>query len=309
MNTIRIDDVASMVLFAKVVQLRSFTAAARDAGIAKSAVSKRIAQLEARLGVRLLSRTTRKLALTDDGLRFYEHCATMLAAADGARDAIEGAHERPRGKLRLNAPYTLARMHLVGPIARFLDAHPEVEVDLTTEDRLVDVVEGGYDLVIRVTRLAESSLVVRKLATDRSIVCASPGYLAARGRPESPADLVDHDCLHYGLVPLGAEWRFGGRGEGVSVPVRSRFTSNDGDLLRRAAIAGAGLVVLPHFFVARDVAEARLELVLEGSRRANVGIYAVFSQRKQMPARARVFLDHLVKHFAASDWKLRGEDG
>jgi DNA-binding transcriptional LysR family regulator len=308
MSPIRFDDVASMILFAKVVQLRSFTAAGREAGIAKSAVSKRVAQLEARLGVRLLSRTTRKLALTEDGLRFYEHCAAMVAAADAARESVEGTHERPRGRLRMNAPQAFARMHLVEPMARFLVAYPEVEIDLTTDDRLVDVVEGGYDLVVRVSRLTESSLVARKLATDRVVLCASPAYLAARGRPEAPADLVDHDCLHYALVPLEDEWRFGGR-RGVSVPVRSRFSSNDGDLLRRAAIEGAGIAVLPSFLAARDVAAGRLELVLERSRRGEVGIYAVFSQRKQMPARARVFLQHLVKHFEASDWRSRGAPG
>jgi DNA-binding transcriptional LysR family regulator len=308
MSLIRYDDVASMILFAKVVQLRSFTAAGREAGIAKSAVSKRVAQLEARLGVRLLSRTTRKLGLTEDGLRFYEHCAAMVAAADAAREAVEGAHERPRGKLRMNAPQAFARMHLVEPMARFLAAYPEVEIDLTTDDRLVDVVEGGYDLVVRVSRLTESSLVARKLATDRIVVCASPAYFAERGRPEAPADLVDHDCLHYALVPLEDEWRFGGR-RGISVPVRSRFSSNDGDLLRRAAIEGAGIAVLPYFIAARDVAAGRLELVLEKSLRGEVGIHAVFSQRKQMPARARVFLQHLVKHFGASDWQTRGAAG
>jgi DNA-binding transcriptional LysR family regulator len=308
MSPIRFDDVASMILFAKVVQLRSFTAAGREAGIAKSAVSKRVAQLEARIGVRLLSRSTRKLALTEDGLRFYEHCAAMVAAADAARASVEGTDERPRGKLRMNAPQALARMHLVEPMARFLADYPEVEIDLTTDDRLVDVVEGGYDLVVRVSRLTESSLVARKLATDRVVLCASPAYLAARGRPEVPADLVDHDCLHYALVPLEDEWRFGGR-RGVSVPVRSRFSSNDGDLLRRAAVEGAGIAVIPNFLAARDVAAGRLELVLEKCRRGEVGIHAVFSQRKQMPARARVFLHYLVKHFEASDWRTRGAAG
>lgn len=309
MSTFRIDDVTSMVLFAKVVQLRSFTAAAREAGVAKSAVSKRVADLEARLGVRLLSRTTRKLALTEDGMRVYEHCAAMLAAAEGAREAVEGADERPRGKLRVNAPVALARMHLVRPIARFVEAHPDVDVELTADDRLVDVVEGGYDLVIRVSRLEPSSLVARRLASDRVVVCGAPAYLARRGRPETPSELVDHDCLHYTLVAKNREWRFGGRRDPVSVPVRSRFGCNDGDLLRRAAIAGVGLTILPYFFVARDVLEGRLELVLEGARRGEVGIYALFPQRKQMPARAKVFLQYLVSHFEAPDFRTRCEGG
>ena len=301
----RLEEIGSMALFAEVVRQQSFTKAAREVGVAKSAVSKRVALLEDRLGVRLLARTTRKLSLTEDGLRYYEHCAALLASAEAAEAAVAGASSLPRGPLKLNAPVTFAQMFLVDALAAFLRTHPGIEIQLSTDDRLVDVVEGGFDLVIRVTRLRDSSLVARRLASDRLVVCAAPAYIAARGRPTSPAGLVGHDCLHYSVVPREAEWRFRGTAGAVSVPVDGRFSSSDGTVLRQAALAGMGLCVLPLFMVARDVADGRLELVLEGQRRAEVGIYAVYASRKNVPVRTRLLLDHLARHFAAADWRMR----
>ncbi len=300
-----LEDIASMALFAEVVRRQSFTSAAREVGLAKSAVSKRMALLEDRLGVRLLLRTTRKLSLTEDGLRYYEHCAALLSAAEAAEAAVAGASSTPRGPMRLNAPVAFAQMFLADALASFRRAQPGIEFQLSTDDRLVDVVEGGFDLVIRVSRLRDSSLVARRLATDRLVVCASPAYLAARGRPASPAELVGHECLHYSLVPLHAEWRFRGASGTLAVPVSTAFSSSDGTVLRRAALAGLGLAVLPWFMVARDVAEGRLELLLEGQRRAEIGIYAVYASRKNLPARTRLLLDHLVRYFAAADWRMR----
>lgn len=282
-----------MVLFAEVVQHRSFSEAARRAGLAKSAVSRRIAQLEDRLGVRLLTRTTRKLSLTEDGLRYYEHCAAVLAAAEAAERAVAGASSEPRGPLRVNAPVTFAQMFLTDAIAAFLRRHPAIELHLATDDRIVDVVEGGFDVVVRITRLRDSSLVARRLVADRLVVAGSPAYLAERGRPGGPEALIGHNCLHYDLVPRAAEWRFR-----VAVPVAGSFTTTDGTVLRRAALAGLGLVVVPHFMVAADVAAGRLELVLEGARRAEIGIHAVYASRRQVPARTRLLLDHLATWFA-----------
>jgi DNA-binding transcriptional LysR family regulator len=287
-----------MVLFAEVVQHRSFSEAARRAGLAKSAVSTRIRQLEERLGVRLLVRTTRKLALTDDGLRYYEHCAAIRASVEAAERAVAGAGTEPRGPLRINAPVTFAQMYLTDAIAAFLVRHPGIELHLSTDDRIVDVVEGGFDVVVRITRLRDSSLVARRLATDRLVIAAAPAYLAARGTPTRPEALVGHNCLHYDLVPRAAEWRFRGAGGPLAVPVTGSFTTTDGTVLRRAALAGLGLAVLPHFMVAADLAAGRLALVLEGARRAEIGIHAVYASRRQLPARTRLLLDHLAAWFA-----------
>jgi DNA-binding transcriptional LysR family regulator len=301
-----LDDYPSLALFARVVHHRSFSAAAREAGIAKSAVSRRIARLEEALGVPLLRRSTRSLSVTDEGLRVYEHCAELVAAAAAAEEATASASGGVRGVLRVNAPVTFAQMHLARAIAGFLQRYPEVEVHLSVEDRLVDVIEGGFEVVVRIGRLTDSALTARKLASDRLVVCGSPAYLSARGRPSSPAELLGHDCLHYALVPRAAEWRFRGAGAPLSVPTRGRFISSDGTTLREAALAGAGLVVLPSFMVAGDLAEGRLELVLEGARGAPIGIYAITADRSRPPPRARAFIDFMVKYFARPDW-MTGE--
>jgi len=292
-----IDILPSLALFAQVVRLRSFSAAARESGIAKSAVSRRVAQLEERLGVRLLLRSTRAVSVTDEGLRVYEHCAVLVGAASAAEQAAGATRDTLRGMLRVNAPVAFAQMHLAAAIALFLERHPGMEIALATDDRIVDIVEGGLDVVIRIGRLRDSGLVARKIATDRLVICASPAYLARKGEPGSPADLLQHNCLHYTLVARDAEWRFRGKDGPLNVPAWGNFEAASGTVLRSAALAGLGLAVLPSFMVADDVAAGRLALVLERQRRAEIGIYAVVAHRRQMPARVRAFLDFLSAHF------------
>ena len=298
------DDVAAMAMFATVVKKQSFTAAADEIGIAKSAVSKRIAELEERVGVRLLTRTTRKLSLTEEGVRYYEHCAALLTAARAADASVADAGAAPRGPLRINAPVTFAQMFLARALARFLEQEAAVEIALTTDDRIVDVVDGGYDVVIRIcAELKVSSLVVKKLASDRLVVCGTPEYLDTHGRPHSPGDLVNHNCLHYSLVGREAEWRFRGATGPLAIPTLGNLDAADGAVLRQAALAHLGLVVLPHFMVAGDVARGDLELVLDGRRRAEIGIYAVFASRRNLPARTKALLDYLGGYFSAADWR------
>ncbi len=299
------ESVASMALFAEVVKQQSFTAAAARVGIAKSALSKRIAELEDRLGVRLLTRTTRSLRLTEEGARFYEHCAELLSAAGAAEGSVAGLGETARGPLRINAPVTFAEMFLVPVVASFLARHEGVELELSTENRLVDVLEGGFDLVLRIgVGLEASSLVAKKLCKDRLVVCGSPEYLERRGRPATPLELVGHNCLHYTLVGREAEWRFRGESGPLSIPVRGNLNTSDGSVLRKAALAGVGLVVLPWFMVAADVRAGRLELVIEGFRRAEIGIYAVMPSRRNVPARTRLLLEHLTRHFSDPEWRF-----
>jgi DNA-binding transcriptional LysR family regulator len=299
-------DLTSLALFAQVVQSRSFSAAARQAGLAKSAVSKRISLLEERLGVRLLTRTTRKLSLTGEGLRFYEHCAALIAAADAAEESVSAASQTARGRLRVNAPVTFSQLYLGPPIAAFLERYPEIDLELSTENRLVDVVEDAYDVVIRISRLREDSLVARRLAEDRLVVCAAPSYLQRRGEPRRPDDLVGHNCLHYTLVPRAGEWRFRGEGGPLAVPTTGNFSTSDGSLLREAALAGLGIAVLPFSMVADELRAGGLLPVLADHRRGRVGIYAVFASRKQLALRTRLFIDHLVRHFAEPPWALPG---
>lgn len=296
------DDLPSMALFARVVQLRSFSAAARQAGLAKSAVSKRIAGLEARLGVRLLVRTTRNLSLTEDGLRFYEHCAALLAAAEAAEDAVSESSQTARGPIRVNASVAFAELYLAGAVARFLREYPDVTVQLAADDRFVDLAEGGVDLVIRITSRLSGAIVARRLATDRYVVIAAPGYLARAGTPRTPDELIHHDCLRYALVPQSHEWRFTVGGKAISVPTRGNFVASNGTVLREAVLAELGLAVTPRFMVAAELASGRLVTVLDDHVAGELGIYAVMAHRKHLPARVRLLVEFLARRFAGADW-------
>jgi DNA-binding transcriptional LysR family regulator len=296
---IPIDQVTSLALFARVVQHGSFSAAAREAGLAKSAVSRRIAELEEVLRVRLLQRTTRALSLTDEGVRVHEHARALVTAADAAQEVAGLATGAVRGTLRLNATPAFSQLYLARAVTAFLELNPEVEVHLSTDDQMVDVVEGGFDVVFRIGRLTDSSLVARRLATDRLVVCASPAYLARAGTPREPADLHRHVCLHYALVSRAAEWRFRTGGRTVEVSTRGPLSCTDGISLREAVLAGAGLAAVPSMLVAADVEAGRLQLVLEGTRRAEFGLHAVTAHRTQAPPRVRALLDFLVSHFRA----------
>jgi DNA-binding transcriptional LysR family regulator len=299
------DDLPSLALFAEVVRARSFSEAARRTRIAKSAVSKRVSTLEARLGVKLLLRTTRKLALTSEGALFYEHCDALLKSAERAYEAVSGASELARGSVRINAPVTFSQLHLARALASFLREQPEIDVQLTSDDGMVDVIDGGFDLVLRVTRQPPEALIARKLASTQLVVCGAPAYFAHAGRPETPGELVHHQCLHYTRVPFAAEWRFRGPEGPYVVPARSSFASGDGTVLKQAALAGLGLVVLPWFMVAREVEAGALELTLQGHRRAQIGIYALYAHKK-LPLRTRLVLNHLSTWFARDGWELDG---
>jgi len=296
---IPVDQLASLALFARVVHHRSFSAAAREAGLAKSAVSRRVAELETALRVRLLHRTTRSLSLTEEGERVLAHARAMVDAADAAQEVAGLATGAVRGTLRLNATSAFSQLYLARAVSVFLGQHPEVEVHLSTDDRMVDVVEGGFDVVFRIGRLPDSTLLSRRLATDRLVVCASPEYLARAGTPRQPADLLQHSCLHYALVPRSAEWRFRQGSRTLDVSTRGPFSTTDGLTLREAVLAGAGLAAVPSMLVAADVEAGRLRLVLEGARRAEFGIHALTAHRTHAPPWVRALLDFLVAHFRA----------
>lgn len=301
------DDVLSLLVFARVVEAKSFTHGAAKLGLSKSAASARISQLEERLGTRLLLRTTRRLSLTADGLQLYESAARMARAADEAALLVAGTPAEPRGVLRVNAPITFGEMYLAEPVASYLDAHPRVRVELTLSDRMEDLVEQRVDVAVRISaKQRDSSLVGRKLADDRSLVCASPAYLALRGTPETPADLIHHECLRYALLDAHDEWRFKSEGKSYSVPISSRFEAANGSVLRSAARAGMGLVVVPSFMVATDLRAGTLVEVLAAYSFVRLTVSAIYAPARVVPANVRAFVDHLVAYFRAPQWPVTG---
>lgn len=298
------DDVLSLVVFARVVEARSFTAAAQRLGVSKSVASARVSQLEQRLGLRLLQRTTRRLSLTTEGMALYEHAARVAAAADQAAAMAAGSAPEPRGVLRVSAPVAFAQLHLSAPIGAFLERYPRVRVELTLADRLVDLVAEGIDVAIRISaRLRDSSLVGRKLLDDHTVVCASPAYLARKGTPAVPADLLHHDCMRYSLLAPEDEWRFRAEGRSFAVPVAARFSAASGVVLREAALAGIGLAVLPSFLVADDLAAGRLQQVLAPHTFVRLAIHALYPSAGVVPANVRAFVDLLAKQLQGTRGK------
>jgi DNA-binding transcriptional LysR family regulator len=303
--TASLDDLVSLALFARVVEAGSFTAAARALGLSKSVVSARVARLEDHLGARLLHRTTRRLSLSQAGTALYERAARMVAAANDASELAEGASREPRGRLRISAPVTLSQMFLGPVLAEFLRGHPSVQIDLDASDRMVDLVAEGFDLAVRIVRIAnlrDSSMVARKLATDRLVVVGSPSYLARAGTPRAATDLAHHNCLRYAQVSGSAEWGFRGL-ERVRQVVEGSLVVSDGTVLREAAAAGLGLAVLPSFMVAAELASRRLVAVLDDLPSREIGIFAVYPHRRNVPAKVRAFVDFLVARFARAPWR------
>lgn len=294
------DDLLGLACFARVVEYRSFTRAAAVLGVSKSVVSARVSRLEARVGERLLIRTTRKLSVTDAGLGVYSHCARLLQEASAA---TRGASDAGRGTLRINAPISFAQMYLAAPLARFLAAHPGTSVEVMLSDKLVDLVEERVDVALRITRLRDSSLVARKLATTALCVCASPVYLKRKGTPERPEDLLRHDCLRYQHLRAEDEWRFHGPKGRIPVPVSGPLSVSNGTLLREAVAHGIGLAVLPRFMVDEDLRSGRLVTVLERFAPRPVGIHAVHAAGRSPPPLVRALLDTLASEFRSPRWE------
>lgn len=296
------DDILGMAFFARVVEAQSFSDAARSLGVSKSAMSARVARLEKRLGVRLLHRTTRRLALTADGVRFYERCARVVAEADQAAEVAEGASAVPRGTLRVYAPPALAQSYLEAPMRELMKAYPDVRIDLRLGDRPPDLAANAIDVAIVVARrLADSELSVRKLASVRVVVCASPSYLRRKGIPFRPQDLVMHECLSHSILQA-EDWHFDTEEGTVSIATLGRLVVDDLRFLRAAALGGLGIAMFPEYVVADDLAAGRLHSVLDDFQTIEQTVYALHAHGRLAPASVRVFLDHVVAHFRRPPW-------
>ena len=295
-----LDDINELRTFVSVVTSRSLSAAARDMDLALSVVSKRLAALERRTGIRLIARSTRRLAPTEEGMDLYESAQRILAEVDQAEAALTRSQGDPQGLLRVSAPVAFGRVHVSPVCAELVRAHPMLSIDLVLTDRLVELIEEGIDVVVRIGPLKDSQLVMRKLIDDYRIVVGAPEYLQRRGTPAVPADLEAHDCVHYRGV--GAHWRLVTlAGEAVEVRADSRLRSNSGEVALDWALAGCGLVMNSWVDVKHHLRSGRLVHVLPEWRSESAPVCALYPSSRQLPTRLRAFIDAMVDSLARRD--------
>ena len=290
------DKFGAMNAFAKVVALGSFAEAARALGSTRSAVSKTAMELEHVLGVRLLDRTTRRVRTTEAGLAYYERYVDILARVEETELQVSSLQAEPKGVLKVNGPTSFGALYLGPAVADFMVAYPDLKIELTVTDRFIDPIEEGVDVTIR-AELTDSSLIARKLAPALRAFVASPSYVARHGAPEVPEDLAQHACLTYGHTTTLQRWRIVRNGEAVMVPIHSVLCSNNGDILRSAALSGRGVAILPTFLVGPDIEAGRLETVLDRFPQPELGVHALYASNRYLAAKTRAFVDFLAKRF------------
>lgn len=297
------DRFEEMLTFIRVVETGSLSAAAERLNIAKSAVSRRIADLEARLGVQLLHRTTRRINLTESGRQFYQRSQRILADLDETEQLISSEHANLRGTIRIAAPLSFGILHLSPVLDEFLKLHPELNFDLDLNDRTVNLMGEGVDLGIRIGKLEDSSLMARRLATSRYIVCASPAYLEQFGEPQHPKDLQHHVGLSYSNIPENQLWQFTDQdGTHYSVRVPYRMRANNGDVLLTAALDGLGILPTVDFISYQAIKSGQLRQVLKEYNIEETGVYAIYPAQRHLPKRIRVLIDFLAAQFGDSPY-------
>jgi DNA-binding transcriptional LysR family regulator len=290
-------DLMDVLAFVRVVETGSFARAAERLALSKPAVSRRVARLERQLGAQLLTRSARGARPTEIGQAYHARAAHILAELDSAREVVAEAVTQVTGTIRLSAPVTFGAQYLGPALARFALDHPRVELDVSLDDRVVDLIGGGFDLALRIGRLRDSSLVARRLAPIRGIAVASPDYLDRRGRPERPADLQSHDLLFYANAVTGDQWRFRVGKAWEVVRGRGRFRADNGELLREAAIAGLGVAVMPSFIAAPGIRSGALEVILTDHPMDEFGLHAVMPPGRASTARIRALIAFLAGWF------------
>lgn len=296
------DRFQEMRAFVAVVEAGNFVGATETLELSKAAVSRHVGNLEARLGVRLLHRTTRRLSLTGEGEVFYARCKALLDELEESEAEITSRTGRAVGQLRINAPVTFGNLYLAELWGVFQAAHPQVTLDVTLSDRVVDLVEEGYDLAIRIARLPDSTLISRRLSSTRMVLCASPEYLARAGTPTHPAELVDHAIWAYRYFAPGDEWPFDGPDGPVTAGIRPVGRTNSGDTCRLVALQGHGIVLQPGFLVGADVEAGRLIEILPEYRSIRLGIHALYPTRRHVSPKVRLLIDFLAESFRTPRW-------
>jgi len=290
-------DLERMAIFARVVEARGFSEAARRLRISKAAVSKAVAQLEHSMGARLLNRTTRSMSTTEAGAAFYEHCARIVEEYEEARRAVGRLHSEPRGLLRVSASVAFGTLHIAPALPEFLARHPEVRIDMAIGDRFVDLAEEGFDVAIRIAHEPAPTLAARRLAPVNRKIVATPAYFKRHGVPRKPAQLAKHNCLTYTHSNPGDVWRLHGPEGDISVPISGNLRLNDDEALTAAVMGGLGVALLPTFLIGRALHERKLKAVLSHYVPAERHIFAVYLPHRHVTAKVRAFIDFLVKRF------------
>ena len=295
----KLPDFEALAIFAKVVEMRSFAGAAGELALSKATVSKAVTRLERRLGARLFNRTSRQIALTDAGQKLAARAARLLSDGEAAENEALAQSAVPRGLVRLAVPMSYGIKAVAPLLPEFLAAYPEVSIDLHLGDAMVDLVGEGFDAAVRIGSLTDSSLVARRLAGIRRVLCASPDYLARHGVPQTPDDLKSHDCLSNTNITITREWRFIRPDDGAPWPVevKGRMIANSGDLLRVAALHGHGFVHLPTFIVGEDLRAGTLVSVLEPYVAQDLTLNAVYPTARHLSPKVRAFVDFLAERF------------
>lgn len=283
--------------FLAVVDYAGFGKAAEKLGIAKSMVSRRVAELERRLGVQLLRRTTRRQTLTDAGLEFHQRASQVIADLNEAEQSVADADCEISGRIRLALPLGFGIRQLAAPIGAFLERHPDIHIDIDLNDRQVDLIEENIDLAIRIGELADSSLIARRLTSVRFGICASPAYLRRFGEPRHPADLADHEVLVYSNLGVGRQWSFKVDGKTFNPRVRYRLSANNGEFLAAAAVQGNAIVNGPMAYLRDAIERGELVQILQDYTRETVGMYALYPPGRLVSRRVRIFSDALREHF------------
>lgn len=292
------DNLTDIAVFCRLVETGSFTHAAAQLGLSRAVVSKYITRLEQRLGARLLNRTTRRLSLTEAGTTLYQASAGALNQIEEAELEISRLQAEPRGVLRVSAPMSFGILHIAPALAEFLTRYPAVTVDLKLDDRMVDVVEEGFDLAIRISTLKDSTLVARRLAPSRHVLCASRAYLERHGLPRTPEELSTHNCMLYTYVSQPNTWRFTAPdGNEIGVNVRGNLRHNNGLVEREAGLQGLGIMKSPTFYVGELIREGRLQAVLTDYKIAETSVYAVYPGRKYLSPKVRASIEFLAQRF------------
>lgn len=298
------DKYREMQVFAAVVDSGSFAKAADALGLSRTAASRLVSDLEQRLGQRLLHRTTRKLSVTDEGHTFYLSCKEILGAIDEAEGEISSRSGEASGLLRVNVPLSFGILHLAPLWGEFIAQNPKVTLDVSLADRVVDVVEEGYDLAIRISRQGSSSLIRRQLASTRMVLCATPDYLARHPPVTTLDDLANHEVIAYTYLSSGDEWQFQSREGPVTVRTRARIRANNGDTCRAVALKHQGVIYQPDFLIGEDLRAGHLVELLPNLGSASLGIHAVYASRKQQPLKLRRLIDFLVQAFEKPGWQV-----